>query len=357
MRYRIKETYTEDLNMFDEKYKFYLCAALVVSLFFLPLFLDSYVIYIFNLLFIYIIISIGLNLLTGNTGLVSLGHAAFVAVGAYSSAILTTKASLPFWIAFPLSGLITAAVGIVVAVPALRTKGFYLAIITLGFSFIIEEFIIRWESLTNGALGMKVPSASIGNIVFDTENKFYYLIFPITVICIIAVKNLLRTGFGKALGAIRDNDIAAESIGINLIKYKFMVFGVSAFLAGIAGSFMAHLTKMIGPSSFTLLDSITYLVIIVIGGLGSLMGSILGAIFITFLPEVIRFLKDFIPGVEGIIQIYQSIFYGLIMMLFLLFEPNGFFGRWVKIKYYFETFPVGRKVKKKKVIVTSMKKM
>lgn len=335
----IKTDYFEDIKIFKETSTliwFLLAMGFLLSA---PLFAGGYVVYMLSLTAIYTIVSLGLNLLSGYAGQISLGHAAFLAIGAYSSAYLTVKLGLPFWFALPASGFITAAAGILIGIPALRLRGLYLAIATMAFAFIADEVILNWESVTNGANGIKLSPPSIGPLALDTDQRFYYFILAITLIMLWGAKNIIRSSLGRAFIAIRDSETAAETMGVNLSIYKTIAFLISAFYAGIAGSLFAHFIKYISPSNFTLLDSIGFIIMILVGGTGTLLGSVYGAVFITFLPEGIRVLKDFFPffvvetGLQGLL-------YGLILLLFILFEPTGLYGRWLKIKRYWKTFPL-----------------
>ena len=335
----IKTDYFDDLKIFKETSNlvwFILAMAFLLSA---PIFAGDYVIYMLSLTAIYTIVSLGLNLLSGYAGQISLGHAAFLGIGAYSSAYLTVKLGLPFWFALPASGIITAVAGILIGIPALRLKGLYLAIATMAFSFIADEVILNWESVTNGANGIKLSPPSLGPFSLDTDRRFYYFILAITLIMLWGAKNITRSSLGRTFIAIRDSETAAETMGVNLAFYKTIAFIISAFYTGIAGSLFAHFIKYISPSNFTLLDSIGFIIMILVGGPGTLLGSVYGAIFITFLPEGIRVLKDFFPffvvetGLQGLV-------YGLILLLFILFEPAGLYGRWLKMKRYWKTFPL-----------------
>ena len=335
----IKIDYMDDIQIFKETSKliwFFFFIALLLSF---PLFTGDYMVYMLSLTAIYVIVALGLNLLSGYTGQISLGHAAFMAIGAYSSSYLTAKLGLPFFLVLPASGVITAMAGIILGIAALRLSGFYLAISTMAFAFIVDEIILNWEAVTNGANGIKLPPPSIGPLTLNTEMQVYYLILIICLVMLWGAKNITRSSLGRAFVAIRDCETAAEIMGVNLFSYKTIAFGISAFYAGIAGSLFAHLLKYISPSNFTLMDSIGFIIMILVGGVGTIPGSVLGAIFFTFLPEGIRFLKDFFPffvvetGLQGLV-------YGLILLLFIIVEPTGLYGRWLIIKRYWDNFPM-----------------
>ncbi|MFC1822894.1 branched-chain amino acid ABC transporter permease [Thermodesulfobacteriota bacterium] len=305
----------------------------------LPLFVGKYVTYVANLMGIAIIVAVGLDILLGLTGQISLGHAAFIAVGAYTSTILTSKAGLPFPLALLLSGAVSALVGMMIAIPCMRLKELYLAIATMGFAFIINEIILYWRSLTNGADGMIAPRASIGSLVFDSDTKIYYLIYAVVFILVYFAYNIYSSRTGKAMISLRDSEEASESVGINVAKYKLMAFAISAFYTGVAGSLFAHTVMVISPENFTVILSIQYLVMVVVGGIGFIWGAVLGAIFITWLPELILYLKFILPETFLSNQDTQLLVYGMIMMGFMIFEPKGLYGRWLRIKAYWKVFP------------------
>jgi branched-chain amino acid transport system permease protein len=290
----------------------------------------------------YALITMGLSLLLGYTGQISLGHAAFFGIGAYTSAILTAK-GVPFLLALPAAGLLAGVVGIFIGLPALRLSGLYLAIATMGFGFIVEEAMARWESVTNGNMGMMVDPPSILGFSFETETRFYYLTLVLLILTILAAKNLLRSPTGRAMIAIRDSETAAQAMGISMARFKTTAFAVSAFFTGVAGSLYAHKLTFINPESFTILVSIEFLAMIIIGGLGSIHGAVFGAAFIIMLPQVIIATKDYMPQYLAEQTGLESALYGLMIILFILFEPMGLYGRWLKTKFYFEMFPLYKK--------------
>jgi len=353
MKIQMKKSYNDDINVFDKKSKYMWCLGLIAALFlFPPLLFDNYFFFIFNIMGINMIIVLGLNLLTGNTGLVSLGHSAFVAIGAYTSALLATRFGIPFWFCMPLAGILAALIGFIIGLPSLRITGFYLAVVTMGFVFIVQEIIFRWEDVTNGTDGLNVPPPSIGSFNFDTPAKFYYITLISAIVMTLLAKNITRSKSGRAFQAIRDSETAAEAVGVNLSKYKFLSFTISAFYAGVGGSLFAHVLLFIGPDNFTLHESIMYIVMIIVGGMGSIIGSIMGAVVMSFLPEAIRLMKDYIAIFLKEEMTFQLIIYSLILIAFIMFEPQGLYGRWLKIKYHWDSFPLGKRVKKKKAIVS-----
>lgn len=343
MRFIKRVRYMQDIQFFPFRSTMVWYLILMGVLLFIPMVAGLYWISVLNLIGIYVIVALGLNLLTGYTGQISLGHAALFAVGAYTSAILTTKYGVSFWLALPAAGCFAALVGIFVGLPALRMKGLYLAIATMGMGFIVEEVIVQWGSVTNGVNGILVSRPTLGSFQFTTDESYYYLILFFVVTLIIVMKNILRTPTGRAFIAIRDSDIAAESMGINLSLYKTAAFSISAFYAGIAGSLFAHFMYFIGPENFNFMVSISFLVMILVGGVGSVHGAVFGAVFITFLPEFISIGKQYLPAFIGRQSGLEPAVYGLILVLFIRFEPLGLYGRWLKIKFYFEHFPFYKK--------------
>jgi branched-chain amino acid transport system permease protein len=342
MRFLMKRKYYEDIRLFKYQSTFFWYLTLVIGCFLLPLALDEYTTSLLTFICMYSIAAVGLMLLTGYTGQVSIGHAAFFGIGAYTSAILTSK-GVPFLLAMPASGLLAGFVGIFIGLPALRLSGLYLAIATMGFGFIVDEILVRWESLTNGNMGMIVDSASIGPFAFDTGRSFFYLTLIVLIITILLVKNILRSPTGRALIAIRDSEIAAQAMGISMLKYKTTAFAVSAFFTGVAGCLYAHKITFINPESFTLLVSIEFLAMIIIGGLGSVHGAVFGTAFIIFLPQLVIMTKEYMPKYIADQTGLEAALYGVMIMLFIMFEPMGLYGRWRKIKFYFEMFPLYKK--------------
>jgi branched-chain amino acid transport system permease protein len=288
----------------------------------LPHFSGTYVLYLASLAGVYAIVSIGLNLLFGFTGLISIGHAAFLGTGAYTTAILLTRiAPIPFPVILILSGLLASVFGLIVGLPALRLSGHTLAMATMGFGFVMEEVFLHWESLTKGALGITVPRVSIGPIHFATGISKYYLILVLVFLMILLARNILNSKTGRAFIAIRDHEIAAQTMGINLAWYKTISFVISAFYAGIAGSLYAILLSYINAESFHLMVSVLYLEMVIVGGIASILGSILGAIFLTVLPEIL--------GAKY--QLYQIIVQGLVLVLTLIFMPWGISGMFWRV--------------------------
>lgn len=341
---QFKTTYREDLKVWKTLWLKSWFAFLFMLMILFPILnpANCYLLYITNICGIAVIGSIGLNMLSGVTGQISIGHAAFLAIGAYTSAILTATLKFPFPIALIISGFVAALLGLVVGLPSLRIKGLYLLLSTMAFYFITLYVLVHWKSLTGGVEGIEVQT-KIGSFELDTDLKFYFLIMPIVVLLTAFARNFLHTKPGRACIAIRDRDIAAETIGVNLFKYKTIAFGISSFYAGIAGSLFGHYIGWITPEHFPFSLSIEYLAMIIVGGLGSVLGSIFGAIFIIAVPEGIRLISHFLSNIyPDVIMKFidlKGVIFGLIIIGFLVFEPEGLAGRWEKIKIYFKNWP------------------
>jgi len=316
---------------------------LVLFILLFPLFLSNYVIGLLTLCAIASVGAIGLNILTGFTGQISIGVGAFLGVGGYTAAILTSTLGLSFWIALPLAGVMTAVIGGLFGIPSLRLKGLYLAIATLAAQFIILFVISRWTSLTGGTAGMVLSRPTIGGYSLSTNTGYYYLCIIILIITVLYATNLIRTRTGRAFLAVRDRDMAAQIMGINLFKYKVMAFAISSFFVGIAGALLAHYTMIVSPEFYSIQVSINYLAMILIGGLGSVLGSILGALFITLLPVGldigIGFLTAYMPDLYQMLSALKEFVFGAVIILFLIFEPGGLARMWNNIKNYFRLWP------------------
>jgi len=338
-----KRSYRQDLRVFPSPAARIGLVLTGLFLLFLPFMVGRYVVFVVCVCGVSVIGALGLNILTGYTGLISLGHAAFLGIGAYTAAILAAKAGLPFIVALTLGGVVAAMAGAVVGIPTLRLRGLYLVVTTLAFQFIVEHVIYHWESLTQSDKGISLPAPQIFGLKLDTYESFYYVIIVLAVLTAVFAKNLAMSRTGRAFVAIRDRDIAAEIIGIHLAKYKILAFVVSSFIAGISGGLYAYLLGLIGPDHFTFNQSVLYIAMIIVGGMGTVFGSIAGAVFMVLLPEVINAVSGplasaypaFAPRIGGI----SVTVYGLIIILFLLLEPDGLFGIWIRLKRYWKTWP------------------
>ncbi|MDP3086259.1 MAG: branched-chain amino acid ABC transporter permease [Rubrivivax sp.] len=342
MRFIFKTRYDQDLALAKHGGHKLWYGLLLLALLAAPWWLEDYGLAQLTFILIYGIVGLGLMVLAGYTGLFSLGHAAFLGVGAYTQVVLAGMGwSFPFSLAAA-AGL-SALVGALVGLPALRVKGIYLGIATLSFGFIVEEVLARWESVTGGNAGMTVGSITMFGWKADTSASFYFVCLVIAVLCTLAVLNLLRSPTGRAFVAIRDSEISAQSMGIHLAYYKTLSFAISAALAGIGGALYAHMIRFLSPDQFNIIQSIDLLLMVVIGGLGSVHGAFLGAIFLIGMPQAISSFKDLLPDANGQAPGLKSVIYGGVLILFVLFEPLGMYGRWLKLRAWFQLFPFYRK--------------
>ncbi|MBU3739746.1 MAG: branched-chain amino acid ABC transporter permease [Rhodoferax sp.] len=342
MRFLFKTDYEQDIRLARHGGHRFWYGLLLALLLAAPWWLEEYWLAQLTFVLIYSVAGLGLMLLAGYTGLFSLGHAAFLGVGAYTQAVLT-QAGLPFPLALLAAAGLSAAVGFVVGLPALRVKGIYLGMATLAFGFIVEEVLARWERVTGGNAGIHIRKPQLFGWELASGEAFYLLCLAVTLICTLGVLNLLRSPTGRAFVAIRDSEISAQSMGIHLARFKTLSFALSATLAGIAGALYAHKLQFISPDQFNILQSVDLLLMIVIGGLGSVHGAFLGAIFLISMPQLIALGKDMLPAAVGQAPGLQAVFYGAVLVAFVLFEPMGLYGRWLKVRTYLQTFPFYRK--------------
>ncbi len=335
-------SYEQDEAIWSTPVQWAWLAALAALLLALPALVNGYVISLACMLLIHVIAASGLNLMTGYTGLISLGHAAFIGVGCYASAWLAQR-GFPFFLTIPFAGAIAAMLGIVAGLPSLRIKGLYLAVATLATQFLLEYVFREWDSVTGGVRGINVPNASLFGFEFLNDSRMYYLILPVAVVLLIGARNLFRTRVGRAFIAIRDKDISAEVLGINLLHYKLAAFAIGSFYAGVAGALLGFFYRAMTPEYFTLQLSIFYLAVIIVGGMGSLLGTIFGAIFMTLVPEVLRFLVTvaarWIPDATEILSPIQQVVFGLLIIGFLVYEPHGLLVIWRRIRRFFHLWP------------------
>lgn len=347
MRFIFKTRYEQDIQLLKHRGQVFWYGLLMLSLVLAPFSVDRFYLGELSLVFIYAIAGIGLMLLTGFTGLVSLGHAAFLAIGAYAHAYLLAQ-GWPFALSLAAAIVVTAGVGGVVAIPALRMVGIYLAIATLAFSVIVEQIVTHWESVTGGGRGLTVEKVQLFGSQLTSPGIFYFLCLSTLLIAMLVALNLLRSPVGRAMVAVRDSEIAARSVGINLGRTKAIAFALSAGFTGLAGVLLAHRTGYLGPEAFTLNVSIQLLLLVVVGGLGSMHGVIFGAIFVGFLPQGIALLRDALPSNLAQLPGLEPGIFGLILILFLLFEPRGLYGQWRKIRQFLDEFPLYRKAANKR---------
>jgi branched-chain amino acid transport system permease protein len=355
----MKRDYYEDIQLLDSKVLWFWFMVLIAFLILFPFLIQkltgsSYYIYMANYMAIHIIVTLGLNILVGYTGQISLGHAGFFAIGSYFTVLFMTHLNFPFLLALVLAAFIAAFFGFILGLPALRLEGPYLAIATLGFGMAITQVIGRWQ-IFGGRMGLEAPPLDLlqpfGSYVLETDAQKYFLIVSIAFLMVMAARNLMKTKVGRAFIAIRDSDIAAETMGVNLVYYKTLAFAVSAFYAGVAGGLFAFMLGFINPSTFNFILSIYFLAFVIVGGLGSIFGSIMGGIVMTWLiltldkiqelPHIGTALVSFSKGwmsLTGLPNV-ASIIFGLIIVLIVVFEPLGLYGFWIRTKIYWKTWP------------------
>lgn len=319
-------------------------AVLVVALAALPAVVPRYWIYFAGLLGINIIAIHGLNIMTGYTGLLSLGHAAFVGVGAYTVALAQSRLGLPFYLAIPLAGVAAAVMGVGFGLPSLRIRGLYLVIATLAAQFILNFVFVHWQSVTNGDAGLTVQPAILFGYPLNNETRAYYLILFCDVIATVFAINVIRSRVGRAFIAVRERDRTAEVLGVRIVWYKFVAFALGSFYAGVAGGLLAYFNQFVNPEQFGLLLSVFFLSAVIVGGMGSILGAILGAVFMTLLPELLRGGALGIGNTFGfdvsliLVPLRETVF-GLLIVGFLILEPRGLARLWKRAA---EHLPFGR---------------
>ena len=337
-----RQSYEHDEAIWQTPTSRFWLAALAVLLLLFPLGANGYIIGLACVLGIHVIAAAGLNIMTGYTGLISLGHAAFMGVGCYAAAYLAQR-GVPFWLTIPAGGAMCALLGLVVGIPSLRIKGLYLAVATLAMQFILIFVFREWESVTGGVRGVSVPDATLFGMELDNDYRMYYVILPCAALLLVAARNLFRTRIGRAFIAIRDKDISAEVLGIDLFKYKLLAFAIGSFYAGVAGALLGYFYRAMTPEYFTLALSIFYLAAIIVGGLGSTIGTIFGAFFMTLIPELLRagvsFAALWAPSATEILSPVREIVFGALIIAFLVFEPHGLAEIWRRVRRFFHLWP------------------
>jgi branched-chain amino acid transport system permease protein len=342
-----KISYGHDLALLDTPYRTLAVATLVATAALAPILVSDHVVYVLNLTLIAIMGALALNLLTGYAGQISLGHSAFLAVGAFTSHFLSSH-GLPFMAVVPLAMAAGAILGIVVGAPALRLRGLYLVLATVGFHYIVAYLANNYQTsgpnMLQALTGLLLPAPDFGLFVLDQPRKWYYFLLVALALTTIFCINLVRTRVGRAWIAVRDRDITAAALGINVGYYKVLAFSVSSAFTCMAGAFLAYLVGSISAEYFTLTLAISYLAMVVLGGTGSIVGAYLGAIFVSMMPHVIAWLFFIIGAPPRITMLYvvpsQTVVFGLAMILFLIFEPRGLVGIWTRIRFYFELWPL-----------------
>jgi len=337
----LKESYVADAALFDSRTQQVWLGIGAALLVLFPFVANDYWLYLACLMAINIASATGLNILTGYTGLVSLGQAAFMGLGAYTVAVLETRYGTPSLLNVLAGGAVAMVGGVIVGIPSLRVKGLYLAIATIAASFITHYLFANLE-FTGGTRGISVPPATVGGLALDTSFRIYWLIVPVTALMLLGAANLFRTRVGRAFIAIRDRDISAAVLGIPLLRYKLLSFGLSSFYAGIAGALWAYFFRVVTPESFPLLLSIFFLAAIIVGGMGTILGGIVGAAFMTMVPEVLKLVFGWIPGgadMTVFLSPVRTVVFGALIVGFLVFEPLGLAEVWRRMRRFFHLWP------------------
>jgi branched-chain amino acid transport system permease protein len=350
MRTVFKTSYDADINYFRHGAQAAWYMLLLALALCLPFLMGTFWIGEMTNMLIWAIAGMGLMILVGQTGQASLGHAAFLAIGCYANVLLQERLGLPFLVSFPLAGVIAGLAGALIAMPMTKLHGIYLAIGTLAISILTDDLIVIAEPLTNGVVGLFAPTIDILGLQFDryaTPDRFYWLVLFVAVVIVLVYRNILRSPLGRAFAAVRDSEVSAQAMGINVARTKALSFGISTAITGLAGALMGHFAGIFNNETFNIIISIQLLLMIVIGGLGSIHGAFFGAIVVALLPQAIAISRDLVSGFVGggtvAIPGLESAIFGALLIGFILFEPMGIYGRWLKIRTYFELFPFYRK--------------
>ncbi len=349
MRFVFKRSYDDDIKLFKHRQQAGYYVLLLVLMMALPWLVDDFFLGEATNVLILAIAGMGLMLLTGQTGQVSLGHAAFMALGCYLNVILMQR-GVPFIISLPLAGIITGIVGAIIAMPILRLHGIYLAIGTLAISVLSEDIIVISKKWTGGVIGLVAEPINIFGLDIDrygTPILFYFLVLFVTLFVLLIFRNILRAPLGRAFAAIRDSEVSAQALGVNVTKTKITAFALSCGIVGLAGGLLGHFAGAFNHETFNLVLSIQLLLMIVIGGLGSIHGAFFGAVIVGFLPQLIAISRDGISSIFNLGSLplpgIETASFAFILVIFIMFEPRGIYGVWIKIRTYFELFPFYRK--------------
>jgi branched-chain amino acid transport system permease protein len=342
MRYLFRTNYRQDTTLWKHSGDLFWYGLLLVVVLIIPFVLGEFYVGELGAVFIFANAGVGLMLLVGYTGLISLGHAAFLGIGAYTNSVLLSH-GVPFLVTLPVSGLFTAICGAAIGRPTLRMSGLYLAIATLAFGSIVGTVFQKWEAVTGGFDGFAVPTPYVFGIPLDSANGIYYASLVVLLFVLWMSANLLRTPIGRAMVAIRDSEVSAQSMGIHLAQYKTLAFAISAGITGLAGALFAHYVRFLAPDAFDVLLSVQFVTIVFVGGLGSIRGAIFGALFVRLLPQFIAIVRDDLPFGIGRMPGLEPSLFGLVLVLVILFQPGGINGLWLKIKHWFVAFPLKRR--------------
>jgi branched-chain amino acid transport system permease protein len=338
------QSYAQDMAIFRTRMQWIMLFAFLAFLFTSPLYFSDRILTILTIIGITIIAVHGLNILTGYCGQISLGHAGFMAVGAYTSGILCAKLGWSFWAALPCAALAAGIAGLIFGLPSLKIKGFYLIMATIAAHFIIIWVILQLYNVTGGANGLAVPRPEIGGFVLKSKASYFYLVMIITCLATFFAKNIARTKAGRAFIAIRDNDLAAEVMGVNLWSYKLLAFFIGCVYAGVAGSLLVHYIAFASVDQFPFMNSVWYLGMLIVGGMGNTMGVIFGAVSLKLLDELVTVSGPVLASTFPAIAVQAAaslslIIRGLVIIVFLIFEPRGLAHRWEMVKAYYRLWP------------------
>ena len=342
-----RTTYAADTTIFPTAMSRNFAILGVVLICFAPMVLGQYWLSILIQIGIFGIAALGLNILVGFTGQISIGHAAFLGFGAFTSAYLSNHFPIPVFFTIPLAGIVTAFVGLIFGLPAARLKGLYLVIATLAAQYILLDFFGRADWFTGGSVPASAKPFSLFGTSLRGDKQYFYVVLAYVVVCFLLVTNLMRTRDGRALVAVRDHYLSAEIMGINLTKYRTLSFGLAAFFAGVGGALYAHYNQVVSNEGFGIDRSIIFLAMIIIGGIGSIMGTLMGTAFMVLLPESMEWLSVALrgSGIDQMLALKNNIAFlretaiGLIIVVFLVFEPDGLAHRWRQIKAYWKLYP------------------
>ena len=340
------ENYAKDMAVLDSRLKWGFLAILLIFLCVCPYLLSDRMLTVLTTIGIAIVSVHGLNILTGYCGQISIGHSGFMAVGGYTSAVLCAKLGWPFFIALPVGALAAGMAGLLFGLPSLKIKGFYLIMATIAAQFIILWFIIQLRSITGGTDGLLIPKATIGGIPLNTKTNFFYLVTIFACLATVTAHNIVRTRAGRAFIAIRDNDLAAEVMGVSLWNYKLQAFFIGCVYAGAAGSLLVQYVRFASVEQFPFMDSVWYLGMLIVGGMGNTTGAILGVVALKVLDELVTAVGPVMAAAVApqAAASLALISHGLVIMIFLIFEPRGLHHRWEMVKTYFRLWPFSHEV-------------
>lgn len=337
----LAQSYGQDMALVRTRLHWGFLVVLLVFLFTLPQWAGHSLLTLATIIGITVISAHGLNILTGNCGLVSLGHSGFMMVGGYTLAILCHSAGFPFWAALPIAGLVSGAMGIIFGLPSLRIKGFYLIMSTVAAYFIIHWLVLQFRSLTGGTEGLTVPPPDLFGWSIRDRANYYYVVMVLVILATIVTKNILRTRAGRAFVAIRDNDLAAEAMGVSLFTYKLQAFFIGCVFAGVAGGLSAQYYLFVNVEQFPFFDSVWLLGMLIVGGMGSVSGTIFGVIAIKLLQQLAIKIGPSLSAISnpqvatGLSLILPSV----VIILFLIFAPRGISHIWERIRNYYQAWP------------------